>query len=60
MNTYEFLLLLAHLGAPNEHIQYAGEHVATALDAGRITHAHNAAEWLDAVPFSSAPGNTRP
>lgn len=60
MNTYEFLLLLTHLGAPAEHIQYAGEHVGHALDAGHITHDHNAAEWLDAVPFECAPDTPSP
>lgn len=56
MNTYEFLLLLAHIGAPAAHIQHAGTTVGKALEAGTITHEDEAATWLDVVDFEAAPG----
>lgn len=56
MNTYEFLLLLAHLGATPEHIKHAGTKAREALDAGQITHSNNAVEWLNVSDFDTAPG----
>lgn len=55
MNTYEFLLLLAHIGLMPDHLKYAGDKASEALKEGRITHDHNAVEWLSTVDFETAP-----
>jgi hypothetical protein len=56
MSTYEVLILLAHINANDEHIEYAHQQMEWARSNDFVGSECNAIEWLDAVNFENAPG----
>lgn len=56
MNLYEFIILMASMEAPQDHIEHAGKAAARAIERRAIKYDQNAVEWLDAVNFEKAPG----